>query len=292
MPPIEITKATDEQGRLVVEHSFGETAPRRDVRVTIELIPQPSQFQGSRLHILELVGRTDFKSCLASLIGIQQVEIPDEPHAIPIGHETPGEMTVEDYLTAYCPEDWPEAVRRLDGGRWWAPLGGAKPKMDLICKIIINGKPGLLFVEAKAHEGELDWNGKPLADDASEGSRQNHDNIAAQIASANEHLNRNAYPGFNLSIGNHYQLANRVTYLWKLANLGIPTLLLYLGFTGDGYFPSDQIRDDRHWLRIMGGYLQGVIPQDFPERMLRLKSSDTPLGMLIRSLSLADIARD
>jgi hypothetical protein len=42
----------------------------------------------------------------------------------------------------------------------------------------------------------------------------------------------------------------------------------------------------------MGGYLQGVIPQDFPERMLRLKSSDTPLGMLIRSLSLADIARD
>ncbi len=156
-------------------------------------------------------------------------------------------------------------------------------QMDLVCKVRVAGKSGLLFVEAKAHEGELDWGGKPLADDASEGSRQNHANITAQVDKASADLNAHATPGFNLSINNHYQLANRITYLLKLASLGIPVVLLYLGFTGDDYFPNDYLRDDRHWQRVMGGYLQGVVPHRFPERRFTMPGGGS-LEMLIRSM--------
>jgi hypothetical protein len=34
----------------------------------------------------------------------------------------------------------------------------------------------------------------------------------------------------------------------------------------------------------MGGYLQGVVPQTFPDQILTLRSNGTPLGMLIRCL--------
>jgi len=89
-------------------------------------------------------------------------------------------------------------------------------------------------------------------------------------------------PGFNLSINSHYQLANRLAYLWKLAECGVPAVLLYLGFTGDQYF-ADYLHDERHWQRVMGGYMQEVVPHSFPERR-----HDCPNGgsvhLLVRSV--------
>jgi hypothetical protein len=35
------------------------------------------------------------------------------------------------------------------------------------------------------------------------------------------------------TIESHYQLANRLAFAWKLASLGLPVALLYLGFYGD-----------------------------------------------------------
>jgi hypothetical protein len=40
-----------------------------------------------------------------------------------------------------------------------------------------------------------------------------------------------------------------------------------LSATGDTYFRADYLRDDAHWQRVVGGYLQGVMPQQFPERL-------------------------
>src|SRR5438270_9954888 len=101
--------------------------------------------------------------------------------------------------------------------------------MDLICSLKIGNNNGLLFVEAKAHEGELDWGGKPFKEDSSEGSRLNHQNITQRINQASTGLLKSCGPGFNLSINSHYQLANRLAYLWKLAESGVPVVLLYLG---------------------------------------------------------------
>jgi hypothetical protein len=38
----------------------------------------------------------------------------------------------------------------------------------------------------------------------------------------------------------HYRFANRLAFAWKTASEGMPTILLYLGFTGD-----DGISDER-----------------------------------------------
>ena len=37
-------------------------------------------------------------------------------------------------------------------------------------------------------------------------------------------------PGWNLSTESHYQLSNRFAWNWKLASLGVPVVLVYLGF--------------------------------------------------------------
>src|SRR3974390_960405 len=49
---------------------------------------------------------------------------------------------------------------------------------------------------------------------------------------ANFALRRNI-PGVFLSRDVSYQFSNRVAFAWKLASLGIPTILIYLGFIGD-----------------------------------------------------------
>ena len=282
MPFAEVTKHTDAQGHLSLEHDCGLENAGRDVRISLDLLAPPRLFRGSRKHILDLVFAEKFKERMQNLIHTDCVVLDSASGPIPSGFDSPGEVDLDEFVRRFLGE--PVALRLKDNlnRNWWAPYGGTRPKMDLICKASISGQTGLLFVEAKAHEGELDWGGKPLADDASQGTVLNHENIAAQIRSASVGLDR-LCPGFNLSIANHYQLANRLTYLWKLASVGIPVALLYLGFLGDDdLFSYDYLRDDAHWLRVMGGYVEGVVPQSFPERIWT--SGNTPLVMLIRSV--------
>lgn len=40
-------------------------------------------------------------------------------------------------------------------------------------------------------------------------------------------------PGIRIGCDQHYQLSNRIAFGWKLATLGIPTAIVYLGFLGD-----------------------------------------------------------
>ncbi len=49
-------------------------------------------------------------------------------------------------------------VARLEG--WWVK-SGSPPMWDLIATCQIDGLPGLLIVEAKAHENEMHREGKP-----------------------------------------------------------------------------------------------------------------------------------
>ena len=272
----------DSQGILNVRREFGVANAGRHVRFAIDLVPPESQFRGSREHVLGLLDSPNWPNTLEKIIGLQDVRVADEPHPIPIGHSSVAETDIDEYVRRYCGKEWPGADKELAQGKWWAPNGGTRPQMDLICRITQGGKDGLLFIEAKAHEGELDWGGKPLAMDASEGSMQNHENIRQQIAKANTELNALCGTGFNLSLNSHYQLVNRLTYLWKLASIGVPVVLMYLGFTSDKYFENDYLRDDHHWQRIMGGYMQGVAPHGFPERGYSL-TNGASLKMLVRS---------
>lgn len=82
-----------------------------------------------------------------------------------------------------------------------------------------------------------------------------------------------------------YQFSNRLAFAWKLASLGIPTVLVYLGFTGDdGISDCDEpLRDDQHWRRIVQDQVAPVFPVECWGRAVLIDG--TPVWFLIRSLS-------
>ena len=49
------------------------------------------------------------------------------------------------------------------------------------------------------------------------------------MSEANQALNQ-TLPGWALSSKRHYQLSNRFAWAWKLADLRLPVVLVYLGF--------------------------------------------------------------
>lgn len=279
-----IEASVDEHGKVTVTRDFGPANAGKQVTVSFNVKPKVTGYRGSRKHVLDLLSTPEWPATLNQLIGLPGICISENAYPVPVGHQSASETDLETYIARYRKGIWPAAELSLNQGRWWTPKGGTRPQMDLICQASIYGRGGILFVEAKAHESELDWGGKPLEENASDGSRSNHENICKQIGVANIGLNT-ICPGFALTPCSHYQLVNRLTCLWKLASSGVPVVLLYLGFTKDMYFPRDYLCDDAHWQRVMGGYMQGVIPQTFPERKHEL-AGGASLQMLIRSLEV------
>lgn len=249
---------------------------------------RPNRDRGSRKHILDILERNELSVTLARAFGGTEIRSSREPLPQPVNRGPQAawrEFDVETYLSAHSIPNWLGSLPR----DWWLKGRGTRPTWDLICQIEVQDKHGLLLVEAKAHEGEFDWKGKRLPPSASVGSENNLAQISGCIQEANAALNRACDGPFNLSVGSHYQLANRMAYLWKLANLGLPVVLLYLGFLGDSYFASDYFRDDAHWQRAMGGYLQGVVVQRFAERVWTLDGGGS-MQMLIRSLPVIEVS--
>ena len=85
------------------------------------------------------------------------------------------------------------------------------------------------------------------------------------------------------SAGSHYQFANRLAFVWKLASMGVPTALLYLGFVGDSGLDETlrPFKDDHEWQDVF---------IDHGSSILRSKAADvafavggTPAHILVRS---------
>jgi hypothetical protein len=145
-----------------------------------------------------------------------------------------------------------------------------------------------VLVEAKANVPELKEEGKYSSDEHSKNSRENHEHIKAAIAEAREGFKK-AGLDVQISIDTHYQLANRIAFMWKLATLGIPTVLVYLGFTGD-----DGIRDagapfenDDHWRAVFGTHTKEIIPKAMLDGE-RLNLGSAPAWLLVRSCKVLE----
>ena len=106
------------------------------------------------------------------------------------------------------------------------------PNFDIASTCTIDDKPGLLLVEAKAHDEELNKEvaGRLLTADASDDRRASHETIAAAIRSACSGLSEATSLPWRITRDTHYQMSNRFAWSWKLAVLGIPVVLVYLGF--------------------------------------------------------------
>lgn len=235
----------------------------------------PQEERGSRKHILELVRRPDFMIVLSDLLSTNGIVITDQDELQP-NVKSREEWTLRQFCSQYCQDLFDFA----GFDKWWVPDKYKNPTWDLLSTCKIRGRLGLLLVEAKAHERELDFGGKMLEKDASEQSLKNHERIRQFIKQVNETLNEK-YKGFNISIDKCYQLSNRVASAWKLAECGLPAALLYLGFTGDEYF-ADHFVDHEHWQRMMGAYMRDVIPLSFPGRAIEFDNGET-FTMLIKS---------
>jgi hypothetical protein len=167
-----------------------------------------------------------------------------------------------------------EGHERDELSRWWLafPESANTPNWDMLSTCTVDGRRGLLLVEAKAHEGELKTN-----DCCGAKNKANRDQIAAAIKNANSDLGQ----GWNLTCDSHYQLANRFAWASKVASLGVPVVLVYLGFLNAHDMPKP-FADACAWERAVLNYSRNVVPARVWGSM-SLRINGTPLIPLIRS---------
>lgn len=178
---------------------------------------------------------------------------------------------------------------------WWLAVArGASmtPNWDIASTCTIYGSKGLMLVEAKAHNEELNkeqagknWDeGK-----ASEDSKKNHERIGEAIQSANEGLQKATSLGWNITRDSNYQMSNRFAWSWKLMHLGIPVILVYLGFLkaeemrqGKKQLPFATHED---WEALVRSHSRRLLPQQIWES--RGEVFGQAFVPLIRSVSIA-----
>lgn len=157
---------------------------------------------------------------------------------MPVGFEDPREAQLNRA---------PRLIDRSIGEQltsWWLASPNHRtrtPNFDIASTCKIDGVPGLLLVEAKAHEDELlhKAGGKLIRQRPSRSEKievdkdipdPNHMRIGAAIEEARVGLQQMTSLTWNISRDNCYQMSNRFAWAWKLTQLYIPVVLVYLGF--------------------------------------------------------------
>src|SRR5271166_5112042 len=105
------------------------------------------KFQGSQGHLLDLLDRPEWCDELNSVLSSSHAVIPPNSLHVPTGSDGPEEWGLVTFCNRHC-----TSMMDVDRfSRWWV-RDGRPPQWDLISQCQINGSPGLLIVEAKAHE--------------------------------------------------------------------------------------------------------------------------------------------
>lgn len=151
---------------------------------------------------------------------------------------------------------------------WWLAVPGRgkgtrTPNWDIASTCTIMDKPGLLLIEAKAHSNELDPDGKLLRSNASPNSIKNHERIGLEIAEAAAQFQQATGKRWDISRDHHSQLSNRFAWSWKLASLGIPVVLVYLGFLNaqDMVDGGPLFRSEAEWTSTLKDHCLGAVDE-------------------------------
>lgn len=193
-------------------------------------------FRGSRKHLLDLLDSPSYPSGLQAILAPAGIVLTAQDARHPRGHADAAEWE----LPRFCQDSPFSANAAAAFIGWWVRYDGTLPTWDLISTCTIGGRPGILLVEAKAHESELDQRGKVLTGGApSDRSTKNHELIGRCIDEVCETMRAGADRCIAISARTHYQLSNRVAWAWRLAQHGVPVCLFYLGFIGDRLWWSE-----------------------------------------------------
>lgn len=151
---------------------------------------------------------------------------------------------------------------------WWLAVRerANTPNWDIVSTCQVEGRRGLVIVEAKAHRGELHRDGKGA------GNVENDKRISTAVAAASDALG-GATAGWRLCTDTHYQLCNRFAWAWKVASLGVPVVLVYLGFLDADEMGDGALKTPEDWRSCLLGHAAGVIPSDAWEQRLQAGSS-------------------
>jgi hypothetical protein len=231
------------------------------------------EFKGSRLRCLLLTCDAPERvaAFLKSLV-FPHAQVTVGDHWAPRGLLEPDEAKLGE-----MPDFVPDQERAVLTS-WWLKVPGRAntPNWDLVSTCRIAGRKGLVLVEAKAHEGEL-------ADDKSSATSPNREQIEKALVGATAAWNA-LESGFLLSVDSHYQLSNRLAFSWKLATMGIPVVLVYLGFLGAREMDDGKrllLKDHAQWRRCVMAQSIGTAPNAVWDRTFDV--GGTPLTVLIRS---------
>lgn len=245
-------------------------------------------FRGSRKHVLDWTSQPEFCLELLQLVEPVDARVSARSRWMPRGHAAVEEARLDTFGPQVLPDSpvWPELRR------WWLvhERGANTPNWDVALCCEIEGRPGFVLVEAKANVPELSTAGKLVDTGASPASAENHEQIACAINEACEAL-RGINAATAISHRSHYQLSNRIAFAWKLASLGVPTILMYLGFLGDDGIADAgaPFTDSNHWNRVFGEYAHPLVPENLFGR--RIDCGLAPTWFLIRSRQVLEASQ-
>jgi hypothetical protein len=174
-----------------------------------------------------------------------------------------------------------EDQHRMITGWWLAVKRGANtPNWDVVSTCKIEGQPGLILIEAKAYDKELKQNDKCNASNA-----DNLEQIGKAIREANAGLNT-ILPGWRLAQDSYYQICNRFAWSWKIATLGVPVILVYLGFLNAEEMADqgEPLHSTDEWGDVIRSHAHGIVPDHAWNT--RLEINGTPMCTLIRAVDL------
>ncbi len=242
-------------------------APRTDKRTFLA-----REFKGSRLRCLMAtsLSRTAVASFLQKLVA-PYAEVTPQDIWRPRRFLDPDEARLGE-----SPEFLPHEIRQ-ELTSWWlrVPERANTPNWDIVSTCRFDGgTPGLILVEAKAHTAELHASGKPL------GNAENDAQIRGAIQEASDALG-GPEAGWSLTADRNYQLSNRFAWAWKVASLGVPALLAYLGFLDADEMPSGAFRTAEQWRQCLLEHAAGSVPERAWET--RLLAADSFVVPLIRA---------
>ena len=238
--------------------------------------------------MLDWVEQPRFIDELRTMVAPAPCLIADDARFMPTGYASPLEARLDTFGRRVMPE-LAEVWEQL--ASWWLVhrTRANTPNWDIATEATIAGRRGLVLVEAKANVPELSDAGKP-SPDRPEGqsaesrlrSRANHERIAAAIDSARTGL-LGQLPGLDISRDRHYQLSNRLAFTWKLGSLGVPSVLLYLGFTGDDGIrdAGEPLKNEAHWQQVFEQHLRDVGLEGVDTQPI--STGDAPFWLLCRS---------
>lgn len=151
---------------------------------------------------------------------------------------------------------------------WWleVPRGANTPNWDIASTCTVDNAKGILLVEAKAHNEELNNEraGKSLDSNSSDNSKRNHEQIGEAIEKANNGLAEQTGYRWALSRDYNYQMSNRFAWAWKLTELGYPVILVYLGFIKAEEMQKGRkqhpLNSQAEWEDIVRSHSQPLVP--------------------------------